>query len=167
MTTLKQIEKEIELKAKERQLKALDHEQNRAQSLTVGNAGGGVTEVSMRGVCGGYLWNVYQPAEVVELINQLAANIGCHIHIQPRNDFSSWREWKEVPEEERARLNGFAPFPQISQEGYAAATGTPLLPGQRNMGRIETKFKAEEDENVAANKPQNKRRVKRGRPSTK
>ena len=167
MATAKQLQKEMERRAKERQLKAMAHEDNRAQSITIGNAGGGTTEISMRGVCGGYLWNVYQPAEVVELINQLSANIGCHIHIQPRNDFSSWREWKEVPEEEKQRLNGFAPFAQISAQSYRAATGTPALPSQRNMGRVESKLKFEEEENVATDKPENKRKAKRARSSSK
>lgn len=167
MATTKQLQKEMERRAKERQLKAMAHEESRAQSITIGNAGGGTTEISMRGVCGGYLWNVYQPAEVVELINQLSANIGCHIHIQPRNDFSSWREWKEVPEEERARLNGFVPFAQISAQGYVTATGTPVLPGQTNMGRVESKLEFEEEENVAIDKPENKRKAKRARSSSR
>lgn len=167
MATLKQLEKEVQRKLKERELQTMDHEKNRAQSVTVGNAGSGVTEISMRGVCGGYLWNVYQPAEVVELINQLAANIGCHIHIQPRNDFSSWREWKEVSNEEKAWLNGFPPFAQISDEGYWTATGTPILPTQRNMGRVERKLEHKEDENVATKKAVNKRTTKRTRSPSK
>ena len=167
MATAKQLQKEMERKAKERQLKAMAHEENRAQSITIGNSGGGTTEISMRGVCGGYLWNVYQPAEVIELINQLSAAIGCHIHIQPRNDFSSWREWKQVSEDERQALNGFVPFAQLSAEGYMAGTGMPLLPGQRNMPKLETKLMIEEDENVAIDKPQNKRKAKRARSSSK
>jgi hypothetical protein len=167
MTTLKQLEKEVQRKLKERELQTMDHEKNRAQSVTVGNAGGGVTEISMRGVCGGYLWNVYQPAEVVELINQLAANIGCHIHIQPRNDFSSWREWKEISEEEKSWLNGWPPFAQISDEGYRAATGLPILQKQRNMSGVETKLEHKEEANVATKKAVNKRSTKRSRTPTK
>jgi hypothetical protein len=68
----------------------------RARSISVGNAFGGTTEISLRGDGGRVLWVLLQPAEVTELIHQLAANIGCHIHIQPRNDFASWRQWKET-----------------------------------------------------------------------
>ena len=30
--------------------------------------------------------------------------------LQPREDFSSWRHWQQIDEEERKRLNGFPPF---------------------------------------------------------
>lgn len=82
---------------------------NRARSVTVGTAFGGTTEISMRGDGGQALWCLMQPVEVTELIHQLAANIGCHISIKPRDDFSSWREWR-VSEAEKKHLNGHAPF---------------------------------------------------------
>ncbi len=81
---------------------------NRARSVTVGTAFGGATEVMMRGN-NTYLWAVMQPVEVVELINQLAANVGCHVALQPKKDFASWREWR-VTEEEKKHLNGHPPF---------------------------------------------------------
>lgn len=71
----------------------------RARSLTVGTAFNGMTEISMRGDGGSRLWSILRPVEVIELINQLAAGSGCHIHIQPRNDFASWRAWRP-PEQE-------------------------------------------------------------------
>lgn len=71
----------------------------RARSVTVGTAFGGVTELMMRGNDGNVIWAVMQPVEVVELIHQLAANVGCHIHLQPRNDFATWRHWKNTDEE--------------------------------------------------------------------
>lgn len=70
-------------------------ESGRARSITVGNAFGGVTEIGMRAHTGTYVWSLLQPTEVTELIHQLAANIGCHINIRPRNDFGSWRKWKD------------------------------------------------------------------------
>lgn len=82
---------------------------NRARSVTVGTAFGGTTEVSMRGDGGLSLWCVMQPVEVIELIHQLAANVGCHINLQPRKDFSSWRDWR-VSEEEKQHLQGHPPF---------------------------------------------------------
>ena len=81
----------------------------RAMSITVGTAFGGTTEVSMRGDAGQSLWCLMQPVEVVELIHQLAANVGCHVALKPRKDFASWRDWR-VTEEEKLHMNGWAPF---------------------------------------------------------
>jgi hypothetical protein len=58
------------------------------------------------GTCGA----LCNPVEITELIHQLAANIGCHIAVKPRDDFASWREWR-VSEAEKKHLNGHAPFP--------------------------------------------------------
>jgi hypothetical protein len=82
---------------------------NRAMSITVGTAFGGTTEVSMRGDAGQNLWCLMQPVEVIELIHQLAANVGCHIALKPRADFASWRDWRQT-EEEKLHMNGWAPF---------------------------------------------------------
>jgi hypothetical protein len=82
---------------------------NRARSITVGTSFGGTTEVSMRSEGNGFLYCIMQPVEVLELIHQLAANIGCHIAVKPRDDFGSWREWR-VPESEKKHLQGHAPF---------------------------------------------------------
>ena len=83
---------EIELQM---QLESRESDLSRARSITVGNAFGGVTEVAIRGTGERFLWILLQPAEVIELINQLAANVGCHIWVKPRKDFASWRQWKE------------------------------------------------------------------------
>jgi hypothetical protein len=79
--------------------------QKRARSVTVGTSFGGTVEVMMRKADGDIIWATLQPVEVVELINQLAAGIGCHIHIQPRKDFASWRNWK-YSEEELSHFRG-------------------------------------------------------------
>lgn len=81
----------------------------RAMSITVGTAFGGTTEISMRGDAGQSVWCIMQPVEVIELIHQLAANVGCHIALKPRKDFASWRDWR-VSEEEQLKMNGWAPF---------------------------------------------------------
>ena len=83
---------------------------NRARSVSIGTAFGGVTEISMRCNDGRTVWAIMQPVEVLELIHQLAANVGCHINVQPRDDFSSWRSWR-VTEEEKKHLNGHPPHP--------------------------------------------------------
>jgi hypothetical protein len=82
---------------------------NRARSITVGTSFGGTTEVSMRSEGNGFLYCIMQPVEVLELIHQLAANIGCHIAVKPRDDFGSWREWR-VPDAEKQHLQGHPPF---------------------------------------------------------
>jgi hypothetical protein len=82
---------------------------NRSRSITVGTAFGGTTEITMRGNGDRFLYSIMQPVEVLELIHQLAANIGCHIAIKPRDDFGSWREWR-VPDAEKKHLNGHPPF---------------------------------------------------------
>jgi hypothetical protein len=81
---------------------------NRARSVTVGTCFGGTTELMMRGNDGSVLWTPMQPVEVIELIHQLAANVGCHIALKPREDFASWREWKIAPHMYAG--NGWPPF---------------------------------------------------------
>ena len=83
---------------------------NRARSVSIGTAFGGVAEISMRCNDGRTVWAIMQPVEVLELIHQLAANVGCHINVQPRDDFSSWRSWR-VTEDEKKHLNGHPPHP--------------------------------------------------------
>jgi hypothetical protein len=163
--SIEQIDQEIQRRAKLRHLKSLRQEDHRAQSITIGTAGGGTTEITLRGIDGSYLWLVQQPVEVIELINQLSANIGCHIHIQPRNDFSSWRQWKELSEEERLHLNGFPPFANDMAVSRNVGKG---LSSPHDRLKIEAAQKAEEKENaVATKKAVNKRTPKRSRSTTK
>ncbi len=82
---------------------------NRARSISVGTAFGGTSEIMMRGDGGRHLWCVMQPVEVIELIYQLAANVGCNAQLTPRKDFASWRDWR-VSEAEKNHLNGHVPF---------------------------------------------------------
>lgn len=91
------------------EIENLESNNNRARSITVGTAFGGTTEIMMRSDGGKHIWCIMQPVEVVELIHQLAANVGCHIALKPRNDFSSWRDWK-LTEEEKLHYNGHPPF---------------------------------------------------------
>lgn len=106
--TVKYTEKIRELEAK-MDLENRESNYNRARSVMVGTAFGGTTEVMMRGDGGRHLWCLMQPVEVIELIHQLAANVGCNIQITPRKDFSSWRDWR-VSEAEKKHLNGHVPF---------------------------------------------------------
>ena len=151
----KDFEKEFQERQQQQQLEALDSNRNRAQSVSIGMSGSGTAEITMRGVNGTFLWNVYQPVQVTEFIHQLAASIGCHIQIQPRNDFGSWREWREPIEAERIHSNGFPPF-----------AGQQL--GHEKVGlRPEKTEQITEKENVATQKTVNKRSTKRSRTPTK
>lgn len=105
---VKHAEKRHELEAK-MDLENRESNYNRARSIMVGTAFGGTSEIMMRGDGGRHLWCVMQPVEVVELIHQLAANVGCSAQLNPRNDFASWRDWR-VSEAEKKHLNGHAPF---------------------------------------------------------
>jgi hypothetical protein len=129
---------------------------NRARSVTVGTAFGGTTEVSLRGNDGKTLWCLLQPVEVIELIHQLAANVGCHINLQPRRDFSSWRDWR-VTEEEKLHLAGHPPF--SNDMAPHMQVGANLPPPEQQPGM---KFTAKEQQNVVATeKTVNRRSTKR------
>jgi len=158
------VQRELNKRQKLRQLEALESNESRAQSIAIGNAGGGQTEITMRSAMGKFLWNVYQPVEVVELINQLAANIGCHIHIKPREDFASWRTWKELSLEQKKHYGSFPPFPnEFLDDGKCGAT----LPHPEEKIGMEKKLPLKEQENVATKKAVNKRNTKRSRSSSK
>ena len=83
--------------------------QNRARSVTVGTAFGGAIELTMRKSDGNVVWATLQPVEVIELLHQLSAGVGCQLHLQPRDDFASWRSWKTETPEEIKLLNGHPP----------------------------------------------------------
>jgi len=111
-------EKEKRLLAVQQELAVYEAEQNlrnvkssatRSRSITVGTVFGGTTEISMRGEGSDNLWCIMQPVEVIELIHQLASNVGCNVHVQPRQDFASWRQWA-LTDEERRHANGHPPF---------------------------------------------------------
>lgn len=107
---MNKFEKKLDEALKENNANTTIGELNRARSILVGTAFGGTTEVSMRANDGRCIFTLLQPVETIELIHQLAANVGCHIALKPRDDFSSWREWR-IPEAEKKHLNNFPPFP--------------------------------------------------------
>ena len=165
--TEKQLQKEFLEFERARQMETLQANKCRAQSITVGTAGGGATEITMRSCGGSFLWNVYQPVEVVELINQLAAGIGCHIHILPRKDFASWRNWKYT-EEELAFFRGEQQIPGVGHSPHAKLegrleTGLDMPHPEEQPGMRKT---VKEKENVATKKAVNKRSTKRSRTPT-
>jgi len=133
---------------------------SRARSVTVGTCFGGTTELMMRGNDGSVLWSPMQPVEVIELIHQLAANVGCHIHIKPREDFSSWREWR-VTKEEKQHLNGHAPFVNDMAPHMQVGANLPLPEAQPGLKLSIPDRSESNDQTVAIKKTINKRSVKR------
>jgi hypothetical protein len=141
---------------------------NRAKSVTLGTNSGGISEIGMRRSDGTYTYVLLQPVEVVELVHQLAANAGCHLHIQPRKDFSSWREWN-ITEDESIHLNGHPPHSNpLSPYMQAGLTGynhrqldyQKKLEEQVKLGeeaKLTLQQQMEQDDAVAATKKINKR----------
>ena len=132
---------------------------NRARSVTVGTCFGGTTEIMMRRNDGTVLWCPMQPVEVIELIHQLAANVGCHLHLQPRKDFSSWRDWR-VTEEEKNHLNGHPPFVNDMADHMEVGAKLPAPEQQPGM-QPKLMAKGVQNETVAIEKPKNRRSIKR------
>jgi hypothetical protein len=139
---------------------------SRARSVTVGTCFGGSTEIMMRGEGGKHLWCVMQPVEVTELIHQLAANIGCHIQVQPRKDFASWRDWKYSEEEllhysGAQTVPGLGFAPHVNAIGPHQERGQVLPPPEQQPGlKIEVPVRSEENV-VATKKTVNRRSAKR------
>ena len=141
--TNKEIQNKIDKLLRLRQLESMEADKNRAQTVSVGRAGTGETEISLRGVDVTYLFAIIHPAEVVE-------SNGLHIALRPRDDFASWREWKDVTDEDRQHLNGWAPFPQLEQNSQNYGKG--LLPKGRPFQKPE---KQEVPDGVAADQHEN------------
>jgi hypothetical protein len=141
----------------------------RASSVTVGTAFGGTSEIGMRRPDGTVTFALLQPVEVIELIHQLAANVGCHIHIQPRKDFSSWRAWKHSEEElahfrgDASRQDGGGWPPHFKADGNETQYQTSLPPPEQQPG-LQPAMMARSKENeqtVADQKPVKRRSTKR------
>ena len=127
---------------------------NRARSVAVGTCFGGTTELTIRCNDGRVIWAPMQPVEVIELIHQLAANVGCHLQLKPRDDFASWRNWR-VTDEEKKQLNGHPPF--VNDMALHMQVGADLPPPEQQPGlKIEQPLK--EQENVVATEKTIKRR---------
>ena len=136
---------------------------NRARSVTVGTCFGGTVEISMRRADGTSTFAIMQPVEAIELINQLAAGVGCHIHIFPRKDFASWRDWKYT-DEELAHYRGVQHLPGVGHPPHANDMaphndkGAVLPPPELQPG---LKIERNDYEPVATKKTVNRRSTKR------
>jgi hypothetical protein len=160
---------EYDRRVRQRQLEnTLAETATRARSVMVGTAFGGTSEICMRRADGTVTFALLQPVEVVELIHQMAASIGCHIHIQPRKDFSSWRAWKHS-EEELAHFRGIQNQPGVGHPPHVKVDGaeeqykTSLPPPEQQPG-LQPAMMARSNKNeqtVADQKPVKRRSTKR------
>jgi hypothetical protein len=131
---------------------------NRARSITVGTCFGGTTEIMMRGNDGSVLWSPMQPVEVIEFIHQLAANIGCHIAIKPREDFASWRSWKA--DSTMIAGNGWPPFVNDVAPHHNRGQVLPAPEQQPGM-QPALMARSENEQTVATQKTVGRKRTKR------
>lgn len=127
----------------------------RCRSLTVGSCGGGQIELIMRSNEEYWTWHIMQPVEAIELIHQLAGQVGCHIAVQPRKDFASWRKWN-ITEEEKQHFGPWSPQPDM--QGLMDETAMELPPTQEQPG-LSSKTMALGEKNAVATKKTVKRKA--------
>ncbi len=151
------LDKKMHALLAEQQLENFTGEKNRARSISVGNASGGITEITLRKTNGETTWYLLQPVEVIELIHQLAANVGCHINLKPREDFASWRGWNPVHNEQpRIERSEHPPHPEGLAERQEVGAKLPRPEEQPGM-----KLNRSKQNVVATKKTVNGRSVKR------
>jgi hypothetical protein len=109
---------------------------------------------------------ILQPVEAIELIHQLAANVGCHLQLVPRRDFASWRDWKYT-EAELAHYRGVQQLPGVGHPPHANDMAPHMQLGA-NMplpdlqpGMPNTLEGNEDGEPLAIEAPKQRRKYKR------
>ena len=110
--TVSELREKIELLCAENEYLSMKQNRNRARSITIGTAFGGIVEIGMRSDSAS-VYAQMQPTEGVELIEQLAAGLGIEIAMRPKQDFASWRGWEDV-------IGQRVPLDRLSWKGAAA-----------------------------------------------
>lgn len=134
---------------------SISQNRNRARSITVGTAFGGVVEINLRSDAAS-VYAQMQPTEVVELIEQLAAGIGVEIAMRPKSNFATWRGWEEnlnwkIPIE-RSSWKGAAPWQlpprhEVKKQLESSKEEKPQLESSKKEKKSVTKKKnVKEDE---------------------
>ena len=136
----------------ENELLSIAQNRNRARSITVGTAFGGIVEINMRSDIAA-VYAQMQPTEAIELIEQLAAGVGVEIAMRPKQDFASWRGWEEVIGE---RIG----FDQIAWKGTAAWQLDGDRVEERYQRRLEPKDETKQLESEESKKPKAKKKSK-------
>jgi hypothetical protein len=119
----------------------------RARAISIGTAFGGTVEISLRRPDGVAIHAILQPVEAIEILHQLAASVGCHLQLRPRDDFASWRDWR-TDENGQYKLTDHPPIMPISKEdqnraimppptAHPAEKGTPSTRRNKNVVAIE------------------------------
>ena len=145
------------------ELDSIKSTRNRARSITVGTAFGGVCEVTLRSETN-FLYAQIQPTEVVELIEQLAAGVGVEIAMRPKQNFASWRGWEEVIDQrigwDKIAWKGAAVW-QLNGEQIEEKAQQKLNPGKEIKALPEAKEKEQvETNNSKAKNPTRRTRKK-------
>ena len=89
---ISQTRKKIHEFYEEQEYLSIQQNTNRARSVTVGTAFGGIVELIMRSDYA-TVWAQLQPVEAIELMEQIAAGCGVEIAMRPKQNFSTWRSW--------------------------------------------------------------------------
>ena len=159
------VQKKVDELEQEIYLSSVKESINRGRSLTVGTCGGGTVEVAMRRNDGSTTYMILQPVEVVELIHQLSAQIGCHMQMIPRKDFASWRDWKYTPEE-LARYRGEQLLPGVGHPPHSNDMSPhqskgQVLPSPDQQPGLALPPPKDSNETVATQKPRKRHSIKR------
>lgn len=80
----------------------------RAKSISVGSASGGIIELTLRSDRS-KLHYLMRPVEAIEVMEQLAAACGVEIAKRPKQDFTAWRSW-DVETPNGSDWKGSAPW---------------------------------------------------------
>ena len=109
MKTSKTHQKRMQELEENFQFNSLKSNVNRARSITVGTAFGGVVEISLRTDTNVFFAQL-QPTEAVEIIEQLASACGLQIAMRPKQDFSAWRDWGDGETDIKVIWKGGSPW---------------------------------------------------------
>ena len=139
---------------------ALKEIENRARSVSIGTAFGGTVDISLRRPDGQVTYAVLQPVEAIEVLHQLAASVGCHLHLQPREDFGSWRKWKDKDATDLRSYYGarIAPSPEYDED-ERTTKATQLPPVREQVGVNPDMMVKEQEDAVATEKTVDKRKL--------
>ena len=132
----------------------MDNTRNRARSITIGTAYGGVIEISLRNEFNN-MWTVMQPVEVIEFIESAAAAVGVEIAMRPKQNFTSWRGWNYEGEQPAFFAKG-SPYPTL-EDSELDYTKNLLEEAREEIKQL----KGEEEEEKPQLKPTRKRRTKK------
>jgi hypothetical protein len=142
---------------KKQELDQFEEAISRARSVTVGTAFGGTLEIGMRRLDGVHVFALLQPVEAIELVHQIAAAVGCHIALKPREDFSSWRQWNESGVNSAV---GWAPMVENSDEAGRIASQLPEPDAQPGVAASLSED-GENGETMATEAPKQRRKSER------